>query len=66
MGRKGVSKRKPKKSRPFSNADIGGSSNVRSNEGPVVQSLVNNNRNSFNLGGTKFPAGSNNQGRKGQ
>jgi hypothetical protein len=35
MGRKGVSKRKPKKSRPFSSADIGGSSNVRSSEGPV-------------------------------
>ena len=36
MGRKGVSKRKPKKSGPFSKADIGGSSNGRS----PVQSLV--------------------------
>jgi hypothetical protein len=66
MGRKGVSKRKPKQSRPFSSADIGGSSNVRSSEGPVVQSLVNNSRNSFNRGGSKSPAGSNNKGRKGQ
>ena len=66
MGRKGVSKRKPKKSQPFSSADIGGSSNVRSSEGSVVQSLVNNNRNSFNRGGSKSPAGSNNKGRKGQ
>ena len=66
MGRKGVSKRKPKKSRPFSSADIGGSSNVRSSEGPVVQSLVNNSRNSFNRGGLQPPAGSNNKGRKGQ
>jgi hypothetical protein len=65
MGRKGVSKRKPKKSRPFSSADIGGSSNVRSSEGPVVQSLVNNSRNSFNRGGLKSPTGSNNKDRKG-
>ena len=40
MGRKGVSKRKPKKSRPFSNADIGGSSNGRSAERSTVQTLV--------------------------
>jgi hypothetical protein len=64
MGRQGVSKRKPKKSQPFSSADIGGSSNVRSSEGPVVQSLVNNNRNSFNRDGSKSPAGSNNKDRK--
>ena len=36
MGRKGVSKRKPKKSGPLSKADIGGSSSGRS----PVQSLV--------------------------
>ena len=41
MGRKGVSKRKPKKSSPFSNADISGPSNARSGEGSPVQSLVN-------------------------
>ncbi len=50
MGRKGVSKRKPKKSRPFSSADIGGSFNTRSNEQPAVQSLVKNNGNSLNRG----------------
>ncbi len=41
MGRKGVSKRKPKKSRPFSSADISGSSNGRSGGRSLVQSLVN-------------------------
>jgi len=68
MGRKGVSKRKPKKSRPFSSADIGGSSNTRSGEQPSVQSLVKNNGNSFNRGGMNPSAGSNsnNKGRKGQ
>jgi hypothetical protein len=40
MGRKGVSKRKPKKSRPFSNVDISGSSNARSGERSAVQTLV--------------------------
>lgn len=38
MGRKGVSKRKPK--RPFSSADINGSSNNGSNQRSLVQSLV--------------------------
>ncbi len=66
MGRKGVSKRKPKKSRPFSSADISGSSNTRSGEQPAVQSLVKNNRSSFNRGGMNPSAGSNNKGRKGQ
>jgi hypothetical protein len=37
MGRKGVSKRKPKKSRPFSPADTGGSANT---DHSPVQSLV--------------------------
>ena len=40
MGRKGVSKRKPKKSGPISNTNISGSSNGRSGERPLVQSLV--------------------------
>lgn len=66
MGRKGVSKRKPKKSRPFSNADIGGSANTRSGEQPSVQSLIKNNGNSFNRGGLNPSAGSNHHGRKGQ
>ena len=66
MGRKGVSKRKPKKSRPFSSANIGGASNTRSNEQPSVQSLVSNKGNSFNRGDMNPSAGSNNKGRKGQ
>jgi hypothetical protein len=40
MGRKGVSERKPKKSRPFSSADISGSTNARSIERSSIQSLV--------------------------
>ena len=66
MGRKGVSKRKPKKSGPFSSANIGGSSNTRSSKQPSVQSLVKNNGNPFNRGGMNPSAGSNNKGRKGQ
>lgn len=67
MGRKGVSKRKPKKSRPFSNADIGGSSNTRSSERPTVQSLVQNNGSSpLNRGGRNPSSGSNRNQRKGQ
>ena len=66
MGRKGVSKRKPKKSRPFTNADIGGPSNTRSGERPLVQSLVQNNGNSLNRSGMNPSAGSNKKQRKGQ
>jgi len=40
MGRKGVSKRKSKKSRPFSNAVISDSSNGHSSGHSLVQSLV--------------------------
>jgi hypothetical protein len=40
MGRKGVSKRKPKKDRPFSPADIGGAANTRSGDRSQVLSLV--------------------------
>lgn len=40
MGRKGVSKGKLKKSRPFSSVDISGSANDRLLERPLVQSLI--------------------------
>jgi hypothetical protein len=40
MGHKGVSKRKPKKSKSFSSTNINGSSNTRSTEHSTVQSLV--------------------------
>ena len=59
MGRKGVSIRKPKKSRPFSNADIGGSTNVRSGEHSLVQSLVKDKGAPLNRGGMNPSAGSN-------
>jgi hypothetical protein len=58
MGRKGVSKRKPKKAKSFSNADISGSSNVRSGERSLVQSLVKDKGAPFNRGGTNPATGS--------
>jgi hypothetical protein len=59
MGRKGVSKRKPKKTRPFSNADIGGSSNGRSSERSLVQSLLKDKDAPLNRDGMNPAAGSN-------
>jgi hypothetical protein len=56
MGRKGVSKRKPKKSRPFSSADINGSSDQRS----PIQSLVKDKGSPFNRDG-KDPSVSSNK-----
>jgi hypothetical protein len=47
MGRKGVSKRKPK--RPFSSADIDGSSNNGSNQRSPVQSFVKDKAAPFNI-----------------
>ena len=44
MGHKGVSIRKPKKSRPFSNADINGSPNSHPDTSQSVHSLVKDNR----------------------
>jgi hypothetical protein len=52
MGRKGVSKRKPKKSGPVSGANISGSSNGQS----PVQSLVNDRSTSINRDGMKNPS----------
>jgi len=59
MGRKGVSKRKPKKSRPFSKADIGGSSNARAGERSLVQELVREKGAPLTSGGLNPSAGSN-------
>jgi hypothetical protein len=61
MGRKGVSKRKPKKSRPFSSADINGSSNNGSNQRSPVQSLVKDKGAPFNRDGMNPSTGSNKQ-----
>jgi hypothetical protein len=52
MGRKGVSKRKPKKSRLIPGTDIGGSSNNRS----PVQSLVSDKSAPLNRDGIKKPS----------
>ena len=65
MGRKGVSKRKPKKS--FSNENTNkGSSNARPGESPsVVQSLVNAKDAPLNRGGANPSNGSNKKHKKG-
>ena len=67
MGRKGVSKRKPKK--PDSGASSNtnhGSSNARSGESPSsVQSLVNTRNTPPNRGGSNPAAGSNKKTHKG-
>jgi len=39
MGRKSINKEKPKKARPFTKADIGGSSNLRLGERSLIQLL---------------------------
>jgi hypothetical protein len=67
MGRKGVSKRKPKRSNSGSNDNINhGSSNARPGESPSsVQSLVNARNAPLNRGGTNPSTGSNKKMRKG-
>jgi len=65
MGRKGVSKRKPKKSKSFSNDNISGSSNTRSGERSLVGSLVKDKGAPLNRGGMNPPAGSNKNHNKG-
>jgi hypothetical protein len=67
MGRKGVSKRKPKKSNTGSNDNINhGSSNARPGQSPSsVQSLVNAGNAPLNRGGTNPSTGSNKKMRKG-
>ena len=68
MGRKGVSKRKPKKSKAGSNDNINhGSSNGRPGESPSsVQSLVNARNAPLNRGDTNPSSGSNKKTRKGR
>ena len=60
MGRKGVSKRKPKKSRPFSSADINGSADQRS----PIQTLVKDKGSPLNREGRDPSAGSNKMQKK--
>jgi hypothetical protein len=68
MGRKGVSKRKPKKSKSDSNANVnhGSSNNSRPGESPSVQSLVNAKAAPLNRGGTNPSNGSNKKNQKGR
>lgn len=66
MGRKGASKRKPKKSKSFSNDNISGSSNVRSGEHSLVQALVKDKSAPLNRGSTYPSAGSNKKNGKGK
>ena len=68
MGRKGVSKRKPKKSNSGTNDNMNrGSSGARSGESPAtVQSLVNARNAPLDRGGSNPSAGSNKKNRKGR
>ena len=67
MGRKGVSKRKPKRSKTGSNDNNNhGSSDARPGQGQSsVQSLVNARNAPLNQGGTNPSTGSNKKMRKG-
>jgi hypothetical protein len=64
MGRKGVSKRKPKKSGPFSNAEINGSSSDHPGGRSPVQSLVKDKGAPFMRDGMNPSAGSNKSQKK--
>ena len=65
MGRKGVSIRKPKKSRPISTDSIGGYSNTRTDDSSPVHSLVKDKSGAPNRGGTN-PSAESNKKRKGR
>jgi hypothetical protein len=64
MGRKGKNIRKPKRSRPFSNANIKGS-DTRTGESLSVQALVQEKNAPFNRGSMKPSDGSNKNRNKG-
>ncbi len=65
MGRKGVSKRKPKKSGPHSNANTGNTSNTRSGEHSTVASLMKDNGAPLKKGGMNPASGSDKNRNKG-
>jgi hypothetical protein len=58
MGRKGVSKRKPKKTTPHANIGISNYKDVKNNGRSLVQSLVNDKSASLNKGAVNPIAGS--------
>jgi hypothetical protein len=68
MGRKGVSKRKPKKTNSGASSNTNhGSSNARSGESPSsVQSLVNTRNAPLNRGGSNPSTGSNKKNHQGR
>ncbi len=65
MGRKGVSKRKPKKSGPLSNGNTGSTSNTRSGDHSTVASLMKDNGAPSKKGGMNPAAGSDKNRNKG-
>jgi hypothetical protein len=65
MGHKGVSIRKPKRSRPFSSADIKSSAKPHRDEGQTVSALVKDNRISSNTDVINPLGGSNKKHKKG-
>lgn len=66
MGHKGVSKRKPKKSKSFSDNNINDSSKARPGESPSVQALVKDRGAPLNQGNVNLAAGLNKKNRKGK
>jgi hypothetical protein len=66
MGRKGVSKRKPKRSIPPLGANVSGASSGRSGENSPVQLLVKNNADKANRGSVNPFTGANNKNRRGR
>ena len=64
VGHKGVSQRKPKKSKSFSNDNLNG--NTRPGASPSVRSLVKDSGAALNRGGAYPAAGSNKKNRKGK
>lgn len=66
MGRKGVSKRKPKKSGTNDKNNRGSSTGRTSESSSPVQALVHANEAPLNRGGTNPSAGQNKKNRKGK
>ena len=67
MGRKGVSKRKPKtNTKPVSNAETNNSSSKRSGDTSPIQSLMKNTGSTLTRAGTNPATGSSKKNRKGK
>ena len=66
MGHKGVSKRKPKKSKSPSNDNTSSFSNTRAGDNSPVSALVRDNSAPINKGGMNPSAGSNHKNKNGK